>query len=438
MAHIHTLRHAHRALVKRLEAGTAALPEPSSDRARKGWQEILEILFSPEDAVLAGRMPVKPAHLEQLAVKFNIRKDVLKVRLDSMCERGLIIDLINPGTGQTVYFLAPPVVGFIEFSLMRAHDGLPKKRLAEAFEAYAHGDDTFFREVFGKETFIGRTLVHETALQDEALPEVLDWERATAIIEQASAVAVSLCYCRHKNAHLGKACDAPLENCLSVNSGADFVTRRNFGRAIEKAEALDILKASREGGLVQIADNVVEQPAYICNCCGCCCGQLEAMNTYSLITVTPSGFIASCSPELCAGCSRCSRACPVTAITMTAHRADAQRTNNLLPAVKEELCIGCGICADTCTTGGIAMVRRTTQPRVPQNSIEKTVRMMLERGRLPDLLFDQGASRTHYFMNRILAALCSLPPVDRALASEQLRSRFVRFALARFQDATRS
>jgi hypothetical protein len=36
----------------------------------------------------------------------------------------------------------------------------------------------------------------------------------------------------------------------------------------------------------------------------------------------------------------------------------------------------------------------------------------------------------------VLAALLALPPAKQALADEQLRSRFVRFALSRVQDPT--
>ncbi len=67
-----------------------------------------------------------------------------------------------------------------------------------------------------------------------------------------------------------------MEICLSLNGGAEFVVRRGFGRAIERAtRRCDILAASRARGLVQIADNVQSRPTFVCNCCGCCCEQLQ-------------------------------------------------------------------------------------------------------------------------------------------------------------------
>jgi hypothetical protein len=57
--------------------------------------------------------------------------------------------------------------------------------------------------------------------------------------------------------------------------------------------------------------------------------------------------------------------------------------------------------------------------------------MALERGRLAHLLVDQGAGRGSHFLNGVLRALTHLPPAERALASEQVKSRFVKAALER-------
>ena len=435
MGHLGHLKQEYRELVERLEAGPVSMPEPRDPHAWEGYKEILEILYTPEEAALAARLPVAPTSLGALSKRLGIAEPELAARLDVMCDKGLVMDLVSARSGKSKYLLSPPVVGFFEFSLMRAKDGIPKKRMAEALHAYTHGDDTFAREVFGGETVVGRALVHETALGDD-LPDVLDWERATSIVEEARSWAVALCYCRHKAEHLGQRCDAPMDVCLSLGAGADFVVRRQFGRAIDKSEAMDIMVRSRQSGLVQIADNVRDRPTYICNCCGCCCGQLQAINEYDLPGVNPSGFVAQSDAERCSGCARCSRACPIVAITMIPTREPAKRKNVLSPVVDRDRCIGCGVCVGACKRHAMGMERRPERPSVPQNAVERALRMAIERGHLANLLFDEGGSRGMRFLAGALRALLSLPPAQRALASEQVKSRFVRAALARLEDPT--
>ena len=77
----------------------------------------------------------------------------------------------------------------------------------------------------------------------------------------------------------------------------------------------------------------------------------------------------------------------------------------------------------------MTMKPRENRPDVPANSIERSLRMALERGRLPHLLFDQGAGRGSRFLNRALQVLCHMPPAEQLLASRQVQSRFVRYVL---------
>ncbi|HEY3356208.1 MAG TPA: 4Fe-4S binding protein [Polyangia bacterium] len=434
MGHLGHLKEEHRSLLRRLEAGQVGFPEPEAERAWQGMKEILEILFTPEHAALAARMPLLPATLEQLEGRFGVPAAELKPKLDAMCDRGLVFDVVSPRSGTVRYVLAPPVVGFFEMSMMRVPDTLPRKRLAEALEAYCRGDDAFVREVFGHETVLGRALAHETAI-DDGLPEVLDWERASAILGDARVRSVTQCYCRHKAEHLGERCSAPMEACLAVDAGADFIIRRGFGRAIGRAESLEILAQARAAGLVQLADNVQHRPTWICNCCGCCCEQLRAISEYGLPAVNPSGFLPRHDDATCKGCSRCARACPTLAITMGARRQTARLKNQLAPVVDEERCIGCGVCADACPQHALRLERRGPQPHVPANTIERVIRMALERGRLGHV-FDEGAGRGGRMLNDLFSAMLRLGPVQRALASEQVKSRFVRAALSNVRDPT--
>jgi Fe-S-cluster-containing hydrogenase component 2 len=117
---------------------------------------------------------------------------------------------------------------------------------------------------------------------------------------------------------------------------------------------------------------------------------------------------------------------------MAPRRETGQRKNALAPRVDEERCIGCGVCAGACHKGGLEMVRGGRPRPVPASSVEKAVRMALERNRLAELLFDDGAGLGERFLHRAVDAIVRLPPAKAALATEQVRSRFVAAALRRF------
>jgi Pyruvate/2-oxoacid:ferredoxin oxidoreductase delta subunit len=415
--------------------------EPRDPAAARAWREILETLFSPDEAALAARLPVVPATLADLARRTGERQDDLRGRLEVMAGKGLVLDLHDARTGATTYMLAPPVVGFFELSMMRLDDGLPKARLARAYEAYMADDTSFDEEVSGVPTLVSRTLVQETALYDDLASEVLDWDRATAYVEQADSLAVTNCFCRHTAAHLGTACDYPMETCMSLGAAARYLVRHGHARQIGRGEGRELLEAAREHGLVHIADNVQRELNYICSCCACCCVELRSARN-GMPVMQPSAFEPAVDTHRCTGCGDCVRACPVQAVSLAppppsrggAPRGDPGRAAAPLTArVDLDRCLGCGVCVGACRQDSLAMVRRPRAPHVPLNAVEYLTRRMLERGRLADLLVDGVVGRGPAFANAVLGAVLALPPAQRLLASEQVQSRFVAFALARYQ-----
>ncbi len=423
------------ALADRLGRGPVAMAEPKDPAARRAWRDIMATLFTPEDAALAAVMPVQPIVPERLCGRTGLDAETLRVRLDAMADRGLVLDLRDARTGEVTYMLAPPVVGFFEFSMMRLDDGLPKARLARAYEAYVHRDTSFFEEL-SLGTAVGRALVHETALADDLVSEVLDWERVTALVEQARTVGLTNCMCRHGAQHLGTVCEAPLETCMSLGTAAEMLVRHGLARQVSTAEGLDVLHAARERGLVHIGDNVQRDVTYICSCCSCCCHELRSAQV-GLPMVQGSGFEPVVDQDVCSGCGRCVRVCPVQAMSLVA-RGPASRDadgdgsrRRLLGRIDPGRCLGCAVCVGSCRDGALAMRRRTAPPHVPVNAIEVVTRRMIERGRLADLLVDGAAGRGPRFVQGVLAAVLALPPAERVLAREQVRSRFVDFVLAR-------
>jgi len=59
------------------------------------------------------------------------------------------------------------VIGFFEFTFMRARDDMPMAELAHLFHEYMSSDDRFARAVFPGKTQLGRSLIHEEALPQE-------------------------------------------------------------------------------------------------------------------------------------------------------------------------------------------------------------------------------------------------------------------------------
>jgi Pyruvate/2-oxoacid:ferredoxin oxidoreductase delta subunit len=241
--------------------------------------------------------------------------------------------------------LAPVVIGFFEYTFMRADDKLPLKELARLFDAYMHGDDRFARSVFGADTQIGRSLVREEALPEGDHTEILDWERATRLIESASAASVSLCACRHKASHLGKACDRPMENCIALNMGAEILVKNGFARPVSTAEALKILEQCKELGLAQTGDNVRKNAAYICNCCGCCCEMMKAIRVMGQRNaIVTSNWTVEIDETKCKGCGKCAKLCPVELIDMVPVEAEGGK-KNVKKAVTRRSCASAAACA---------------------------------------------------------------------------------------------
>ena len=67
----------------------------------------------------------------------------------------------------------------------------------------------------------------------------------------------------------------------------------------------------------------------------------------------------------------------------------------------------------------------------PLDTVHRTVVMALERGQLADLVFDDRTLASHRILGAVLGAVLKLPPVKRALASEQVKSRYLGALIAR-------
>jgi NAD-dependent dihydropyrimidine dehydrogenase PreA subunit len=420
----HLIKSGYAALVDRINY----LPQgaPPSDTLYK----ILQILFSEKDAALVSRLPVMPFTAERAARIWKMESSEARKILDNLASRAILLDMEE--NGEQTYVLPPPMAGFFEFSLMRTRGDIVQKTLSELFYQYLNVEETFIKALFTEgKTQLGRVFVHEPSLSPEISLCVLDYERATEVIKTASSRGISLCYCRHKMEHLGRDCSAPKEICMTFNLAAQSLIRHGHARSVGVEECLDLLHVAYDQNLVQFGSNVREQVNFICNCCGCCCEAMIAARRFGLLhPVHTTNFLPVIHEENCTGCGQCVNACPVEAMSLVSAN-DPLKPKRKKAALREEICLGCGLCVKACQENHVVLTSRSRRVITPLNSVHLAVVMAIERGKLQNLIFDNQALLSHRAMAAILGVVLKLPPVKQAMATRQMKSRYLETMIRR-------
>lgn len=400
---------------------------PNGAPEHPALERILRLLFSPEEAALAAALPTL-VRVDRLARRRGTDRASLDARLDNMAARGLVLDLRHNDVRWVA--LAPVVIGFYEFTFMRVREDTPAAELAGLFDDYLFTDphQRFIEAVFAGSVQLGRTLVAEEALPGPA-SETLDFQRASRIIADAEHIAVAACPCRTHAALLGQGCDAPVRTCMSFGSAAEALVRAGLAEPVDTAEALTLLADAKAAGLAQTADNVAGGVAYLCNCCGCCCGMMRAIRTRGVGgAIVPSDWVAAGDLHACRGCaSGCVPACPTGAIVR--EQSDRHGARRYRARVEEDRCLGCGVCVDACRFGVRTLQRRATQPFTPASGLDRMIAMAIERGKLGALIIDTLAGVGPSGLARLLGHLEASPPGPARRAVAPLRSVFLRGVL---------
>ncbi len=423
MAH-RTTRSAYSRLTERLNRHPQGAP-PSQLLFK-----ILKMLFSEREAELVSLLPIKPFSVHTAGRIWKMDPAGAQKVLDELAGRAILVDIEQ--NGESVYALPPPMAGFFEFSMMRIREDINQKLLSELFFEYLNVEEDFIRDLFTRgETQLGRTFVHEPSLSDENALYVLDYERATQIIKTAAHMGVSMCYCRHKMMHVNRACDAPMDICMTFNNSAASLIKYGHARRVDTAEGLDLLQQAYENQLVQFGENVREYVNFICNCCGCCCEAMIAARRFAVLNpVHTTNFLPEIDTGTCNGCGKCVNVCPVEAMTLVTANNPA-RPKMKLARLNADICLGCGLCVQACTKGDIRLVARGERVITPLNGVHRAVVMAIERGQLHHLIFDNRVLWSHRALAAVLGVILKLPPIKQAVASRQVKSRYLEALIAR-------
>ncbi len=330
----------YRLLARRLDALPNRFPATTSGVELR----LLRKVFSPEEAALACAMNLSPEAAGSIAER--VQGDPREARniLKRMAAKGLV--KLSKGEGEFGYALRPFVVGFYEDQLSRMD-----AELAGLFEEYFH-------ETAGA-ILTDIPAHHRVVPVERAIPfelEIAPYERASALLEGARSWGVRRCICRVQQHLVGKGCDGPLESCLVFAPVENAFSRSKEDRPLTKNEALQLLRATEDAGLVHTVGNYRDGIDYICNCCTCCCGILRGIAEYGIMSaVAHSDFSMAVEAEHCSGCNACVDRCPFGALS----------AGETVVAVDRQHCMGCGLCVVACSTDALRLERRPDGARVP-------------------------------------------------------------------------
>lgn len=377
--------------------------------------ELLKILFTDAEAQLCSVMPLTYFSLSDIAKIWNKTAAEAESILNKLAGKGLVFSF-EEDTGEKKFLLAPPVLGFFEFSLMRTDGKFDRQRLSELYYHYINLEEGFIRQFASINPPIARVFVQEEAIKD-ITSEVLSYEKASEGIAQATCITVGTCFCRHKMEHLGLACDNPQDVCLTFNDVARYLASQGIAREISKSEAHDILHLCVEKGLVQIGDNTQRELNIICNCCGCCCDLLLGYKRLgSTGLINPTNYIAAIAQDACSGCGTCAAKCPVDAIVVEGVTAQ----------VNQKVCLGCGVCTRFCPNNACNLATRPRKVFVPCNTFERVALESIDQGKLGNFIFADQTSLVHRFFSKVINDFTKLPPVKKFLLNEQVYTRLIK------------
>lgn len=400
----HITAKSYKNLQKRLDKSPQGAPESET------LFKILEHLFTKKEAEIVTLLPMNFFTVEEAAKRLKKPYQETKQILDNLADKAILLDTKKGNT--KAYIMAATMAGFFEYSLMRTDGKFDPKLLSELYHQYINEEKDFVAQIFALDPSMDRVFVHEDKVENPS--EILDYERATKVIDNAHSISLGRCYCRHKMEHLSKACDAPQNVCLTFNNPARSLIDHGISKEISKEEAHKILKDCIDRGLVQIGDNVQDSINWICNCCGCCCEALLAYKRLGIKCKIKSNYFAKDKGN-CIGCSICEKKCPVDAIKIVDKKVK----------IDKKICIGCGVCTRFCPTKTLTMARRKEIQFVPKDVFERYVLAAINEGKLQNFIFDNQTLWTHRVMRKFLGFFLKLTPTKRLLVQKQMQSRYL-------------
>ena len=332
---------------------------PDSERYRR----IMEYLMTPEQARIAAELPAPP---EELANKLQMPVATVNRELDELYTKGVVF----PRNFQTRegYRFARHVMQLHDASQSSLKtDPVRERRLFELWEDFCHAEwyPDMAGEIARREIPLTRVVSAYRAIKD--LPGILACEDMREILKAAPLIAVCACSCRQRAGAVADGCEkSGVANCFQFGRGAEYAISRGSGRQLSYEEALAIIDAAEEDGLVHELPNLTTMTTNVmCSCCRDCCViwvPLDEHGVHISKRWAKSRFEARVDWDLCNGCQDCVERCLFDAIEMV----KPEGSKKYKAIVDSEKCWGCGVCVVGCAPGALSMAVVRPPEHIPQ------------------------------------------------------------------------
>ena len=296
-------------------------------------------VLTDEEAELAVKLGVrKPKTLAEIVKLSGLEEKKCEALLEEMSRKGLLeYNWENP-KHEKQYVLPMYVPGCAEFFNMNANILDSNPEMGTFFE---HMSRLPLEKItpFVPEGGAGigmHVIPVEKAIEMEN--ESVDLEHISHWLNKYEGkYAASPCSCRRSRLTHGEGCaDDPEGWCIAVGDMADYVVEtQKDGRYIDKAEALEILKAAEDNGFVHQITNIdgANKIFAICNCNVNVCYALRTSQLFNTPNMSRSAYVAKVEKSNCVACGKCVEFCPAGAVKLGQKLCDKEGCEVTYPRI---------------------------------------------------------------------------------------------------------
>ena len=296
-------------------------------------------MLTDEEAELAVKLGVrKPKTLAEIVKLSGLEEKKCEALLEEMSRKGLLeYNWENP-KHEKQYVLPMYVPGCAEFFNMNANILDSNPEMGTFFE---HMSRLPLEKItpFVPEGGAGigmHVIPVEKAIEMEN--ESVDLEHISHWLNKYEGkYAASPCSCRRSRLTHGEGCaDDPEGWCIAIGDMADYVVEtQKDGRYIDKAEALEILKAAEDNGFVHQITNIdgANKIFAICNCNVNVCYALRTSQLFNTPNMSRSAYVAKVEKANCVACGKCVEFCPAGAVKLGQKLCDKEGCEVTYPRI---------------------------------------------------------------------------------------------------------